>query len=173
MAEVGFGCSVDMWRGDRTENPAGGMAATGIHVLDAMIALQAPIRHVAVLSRCLAVENPVDDTTTVPLDFASGATGRLSTITATAAGWRLRVSGSAVWAEMPDRHPLVMAPASRCSSRVAGHGSRTDPYPGLTDVQPVFRRDLRPPSHHSDQGSTLPLSRVSRRSATCDSAPAP
>lgn len=108
----GFAYSADMWRGNRAENPAGGMAAMGIHVLDAMIALQGPIRRVAVLSRRLAVENPVDDTTTVLLDFASGATGTLSTIMATAASWRLRASGSSGWAEMPDQHRLLVAPVS-------------------------------------------------------------
>jgi predicted dehydrogenase len=106
----GFDYTDDMWRGSRAENPAGGMAAMGIHVLDAMIALMGPVRRVAVLSRRRAVQSQLDDTTAVLLDFASGATGTLSTLMATASGWRLRVAGDAGWAEMPDQDRLLHAP---------------------------------------------------------------
>lgn len=106
----GYDYTNDMWRGSRAENPAGGMAAMGIHVLDAMIALMGPVRRVAVLSRRRAVKSEVDDTTAVLLDFVSGATGTLSTLMATASGWRLRVAGDAGWAEMPDQDRLLHAP---------------------------------------------------------------
>ena len=105
----GYDYGDGMWRGSRDENPAGGMAAMGIHVLDAMIAVMGPVRRVCVLSRRMAVSNGVDDTTTVQLDFTSGATGTLSTLMATASFWRLHVFGSAGWVQMPDQTRLSLA----------------------------------------------------------------
>ena len=105
----GYGYSADMWRGNRTENPAGGMAAMGIHILDAMIATMGPVRRVSVLSRSLAVTSGLDDTTTEHLEFVSGATGLVSTLMATAGFWRLHVFGSEGWAQMPDQSRLITA----------------------------------------------------------------
>jgi predicted dehydrogenase len=103
----GYDYSDDMWRGSSEENPAGGMAAMGIHVLDAMVALLGPVARVSVLSRRLAVTSQLDDTTTVHLDFASGATGILSTLMATGPFWRLHAFGSKGWAQMPDQTRLI------------------------------------------------------------------
>lgn len=98
-----------MWRGSSAENPAGGMAAMGIHVLDAMIALMGPVARVAVLSRRLAVSSHLDDTTAIMMEFASGGTGTLSTLMATAPYWRLHVFGAAGWAQMPDQDRLALS----------------------------------------------------------------
>lgn len=103
----GYDYSDDMWRGSSEENPAGGMAAMGIHVLDAMIALVGPVARVSVLSRRRAVSSQLDDTTTVHLDFASGATGTLSTLMASGPFWRLHAFGSKGWAQMPNQTSLV------------------------------------------------------------------
>ncbi|SIS90286.1 Gfo/Idh/MocA family protein [Paracoccus saliphilus] len=103
----GYDYSDEMWRGSSDENPAGGMAAMGIHILDAMIAVMGRIARVSVLSRRLAVSSQLDDTTTVHLDFASGATGTLSTLMASAPFWRLHVFGSEGWAQMPDQTRLL------------------------------------------------------------------
>lgn len=105
----GYGYSDDMWRGSSEENPAGGMAAMGIHVLDAMIAAMGPVRRVSTLSRRLALSCSLDDTTSVHLEFASGATGTLSTLMATASYWRLHAFGSKGWVQMPDEHRCVTA----------------------------------------------------------------
>jgi predicted dehydrogenase len=105
----GYGYSDDMWRGSTEENPAGGMAAMGIHVLDAMIAALGPIRRVSTLSRRLALTCSLDDTTNVQMEFASGATGSLSTLMATASFWRLQAFGSKGWAHMPEEHRCVIA----------------------------------------------------------------
>lgn len=103
----GYGYTDSMWRGTSAENPAGGMAAMGIHILDAMIALMGPVRRVSTLSRKLAVSSQLDDTTLVHLDFISGATGSLSTLMATARFWRLHVFGAQGWAQMPDETRLA------------------------------------------------------------------
>lgn len=81
----------------------------GIHMLDAMISAFGTVRRVSVVSRRLAVDSGLDDTTNVHLDFASGATGSLSTLMATAPFWRLHVFGSQGWLQMPDQNRLVSA----------------------------------------------------------------
>nr|WP_254368336.1 Gfo/Idh/MocA family oxidoreductase [Paracoccus sp. Z118] len=105
----GYQYTDEMWRGSAAENPAGGMAAMGIHVLDAMIAIMGPVVRVAAISRRLAVSSNLDDTTVIMLEFASGATGSLSTLMATAPFWRLHVFGASGWAQMPDQARLIHA----------------------------------------------------------------
>lgn len=99
----GYGYTDEIWRGSKDENPAGGMAAMGIHILDAMIAVMGPVHRVSTLSKRLAVSSSLDDTTTVMLEFTSGATGLLSTLMATGSYWRLHLFGSRGWALMPDQ----------------------------------------------------------------------
>ncbi len=104
----GYDYSADMWRGTAAENPAGGMAAMGIHMLDAMIHLLGPVESVATLSRRRAVTAPLDDTTNVQLLFKSGATGSLTTLMATETNWRLQLFGAAGWGAMKDQHALEL-----------------------------------------------------------------
>lgn len=104
----GYNYSADMWRGTSAENPAGGMAAMGIHMLDAMIHLLGPVRSVAALSRRRAIDAPMDDTTQVQLDFVCGATGSLTTMMATQSIWRLQLFGSAGWGVLPDQHTVEL-----------------------------------------------------------------
>ena len=105
----GYDYSADMWRGSLDENPAGGMAAMGIHMLDAMIHLLGPVRRVATLSCRRAVEAPIDDTTHVQLEFVSGATGSLTTLMATQTNWRLQLFGASGWAAMKDQQSLEIS----------------------------------------------------------------
>jgi len=102
----GYDYTADMWRGTSAENPAGGMAAMGIHMLDAMIHLLGPVRCVSTLSRRRAVDAPLDDTTNVQLDFESGVTGSLTTLMATAVNWQFQLFGSSGWGAMRDQHTL-------------------------------------------------------------------
>lgn len=134
----GYGYTADMWRGSSAENPAGGMAAMGIHVLDAMIHLLGPLRRVTTRSRRRVLEALVDDTTISLLEFEGGATGSLSTIMATPSHWRLQLFGSKGWAAMPDQARLVV-------STLEGEPSETrfDPADTLTDELEAFARTIR------------------------------
>ena len=105
----GYGYTNDMWRGDTSENPAGGMAAMGIHILDTMIRLLGPVKRVSTISRHVAVPSDVKDVTNVSLDFVSGATGSLSTLMSTASFWRLHLFGSKGWGHMPEQTRLIMS----------------------------------------------------------------
>jgi predicted dehydrogenase len=104
----GYGYTREMWRGDTSENPAGGMAAMGIHILDTMISLLGPVRRVSTISRHVAVPSDLKDVTNVALDFESGATGSLSTLMSTASFWRLHLFGSKGWGHMPNQQQLVL-----------------------------------------------------------------
>lgn len=103
-----FGYSYDstMWRGTASENPAGGMAAMGIHVLDAMVHLMGEVKSVQVMSTRRVLKAEIDDTTGVALRFRSGATGYLSTLMATASHWRLHLYGAEGWITVNDEMNL-------------------------------------------------------------------
>jgi predicted dehydrogenase len=90
------------WRHEPTEGPAGGMTGRGVHVIDAMLYLAGHIEQVTAQSFRLAQDFGMDDTTSMLLRFASGATGSLGTVIATAETWRLQVFGSLAWAEVGD-----------------------------------------------------------------------
>ena len=105
----GYQYTGDMWRGSAAENPAGGMAAMGIHMLDAMIHLLGPVESVATLSRRRAIDAPLDDTTNVQLLFKCGATGSVTTLMATQTNWRLQLFGAAGWGAMKDQQSLELA----------------------------------------------------------------
>ncbi len=96
----GLRYGADSWRAQVDESPAGGMTPMGIHVVDAMINLMGSVDEVTARSDRQFLKIPTDDTTSVMLRFASGATGYLGTLTATAPIWRIQVFGTGGWAEM-------------------------------------------------------------------------
>jgi predicted dehydrogenase len=99
----------DSWRATRPENPAGGMAARGVHNLDCMIDLCGDVAAVCAMSERRQVPIDVDDTTSMLFRFASGVTGYLSTIMATGNFWRMQVYGSKGWVEMHGEHALAIS----------------------------------------------------------------
>jgi predicted dehydrogenase len=103
---LAFGYIPGVWRADAAENPAGGMAAMGIHMVDAMIHLCGPIEAVRAQSQRRVLAIDTDDTTSALLRFAGGMTGTLATIIATPRLWRIQVFGSKGWAHV--RAPGVM-----------------------------------------------------------------
>lgn len=105
----GYQLKPDFWRAKRSEAPAGGMTARGIHVLDGMISLAGPVGSVFAFSdrRKLAVE--LDDTTSMLLRFQSGLTGYLGCVFATANYWRIQAIGTEGWAEMRGERQLLVS----------------------------------------------------------------
>jgi len=102
----GLGYSPGAWRATQAESPAGGMTAMGIHIIDAFLDLAGPIASIRCDSqrKVLAVE--LDDTTSAFVRFAGGATGCMSTLTATGRIVRLQVFGTRGWLHMLDHHIL-------------------------------------------------------------------
>ena len=107
---TGYSLDSSSWRSTRAEAPAGGMTARGIHTLDAMIQIAGPVASVYAFSdkRKLPAEVDMDDTTSMLLKFASGATGSLSTVFVTADLYRVHVFGSKGWIELRGDTELTM-----------------------------------------------------------------
>ena len=97
------------WRGERTNNPAGGMVARGIHCLDAMIHLCGNVESVVVDSDRRHSLADIDDVTTMLLRFKSGVTGYLATLMSTGEYWRMQVFGTKGWIEVKNHNELVVS----------------------------------------------------------------
>ncbi|MEO1679271.1 MAG: Gfo/Idh/MocA family oxidoreductase [Pseudomonadota bacterium] len=109
---VGARYTPDMWRVDPVESPAGGLAGSGIHVIDAMIHLLGPIVSVTAQSDRLVHTIELDDTTNMLLTFASRATGYVTAMTATAPIFRMQVFGDKGWLELRGETDLAWTPVS-------------------------------------------------------------
>ncbi len=107
---VGARYTPDMWRVDPVESPAGGLAGSGIHVIDAMIHLLGPISAVTAQSDRLVHQIELDDTTQMLFRFKSRATGYLTAMTATAPIFRIQVFGENGWLELRDEIHLEWVP---------------------------------------------------------------
>jgi predicted dehydrogenase len=81
------------WRAGEKDAPGGGLTATGIHILDAFVAVAGAARRV----RAHVVSHPPSpepvDTLSVLVDFASGVTGVLCGVRTTPQYWRVHVFG--------------------------------------------------------------------------------
>jgi predicted dehydrogenase len=106
---TGYGLKSGTWRSDRAETPGGGMTARGVHTLDAMINIAGLVTSVYAFSdkRKLPADIDIDDTTSMLLKFAGGATGHLSTVFVTADLYRVFVFGSKGWLEARGDTELV------------------------------------------------------------------
>ena len=96
------------WRSTREESPAGGLAGSGIHMIDAIIGFAGPISTVAAFTARRAVKVPIDDTTAVLFRLACGATASLTNIVATVRSYGIHVFGSAAAAEMRGADQLIV-----------------------------------------------------------------
>ena len=107
---VGGRYQAGMWRVDPEESPAGGMAGSGIHLIDAMIGLLGPINEVFAQSLRLVHDIPFDDTTSMLFRFAGGQSGYLVAMTATAPTTRLQVFGERAAVELRGPSQLEIVP---------------------------------------------------------------
>lgn len=81
------------WRELAEESPGGGLTATGVHVLDAFVALAGPVRR---LRAQLVARDPAPepvDTLSVFVEFANRASGVLCGVRSTPQYWRIHVFG--------------------------------------------------------------------------------
>ena len=99
-APAGLFMAPQSWRADPSEAPAGGMTASGVHNLDAMIHLFGKIDEVYATSLRRAVSYDAEDTTSVMLGFATGMSATLLCCIATAVSYRLAVFGTKGCAEL-------------------------------------------------------------------------
>lgn len=96
----------DNWRLSKTDNPAGPLSATGIHLVDLAIAILGPPTQVWARLATLGSGFANGDTLAITLAFANGATALLTAVLATPFMGRLALLGSQGWMEICDRtHP--------------------------------------------------------------------
>jgi predicted dehydrogenase len=90
------------------ESPAGGMTGTGVHMLDALVALAGPVRRVQAL--LLSHKPPPDphDSLSALLEFASGISSTLAMVRSTPVYFRLHAFGHDASAEALGRTELVL-----------------------------------------------------------------
>lgn len=115
---VGNRYTNDMWRVDPNESPAGGMAGSGIHVIDAMIYLLGRIKEVSAQSFRLVNEISLDDTTNMLFRFESGQTGYLVALTATTPTFRIQVFGEKSKVELIGENILDIQPVDGVQTRM-------------------------------------------------------
>jgi predicted dehydrogenase len=101
------------WRAQPDEAPGGALTAVGVHSLDHMIEFAGRVCD----AHCVTaryVPGPSDDTTTVLLRFASGATGTIFCSVATATNFSFALYGSKGLAEIsrPNLQQFRFVPAS-------------------------------------------------------------
>ena len=96
------------WRSSPEESPAGGMTGTGIHMLDALVALAGPVRHVQTLLLSHKPAPDPQDSLSALLEFASGISGTLAVVRSTPAFFRLHAFGREASAEALGRTDLVV-----------------------------------------------------------------
>jgi predicted dehydrogenase len=96
------------WRYSLEESPGGGMTGTGIHMLDALIALAGSVHRVQAL--LLSHKAPPDphDSLSALLEFTSGISGTLAMVRSTPAYFRLHAFGRNASAEVLGRTDLVL-----------------------------------------------------------------
>jgi predicted dehydrogenase len=136
------------WRGKPDESPWGGMTGRGLHMSDLMIQFAGPIAEVDARSKRQVLSGDLDDTTVMLLGFASGATGYLGSLTATADMFRFRVFGAKGWVELdgPDRLRLALI----------GEAERIIDYP-KTDIE---RAELDAFAEAVTSGAAFPVTRA-------------
>jgi predicted dehydrogenase len=108
--------ALDNWRAAAEEAPAGAFTAVGVHALDHMIEFAGCVHDVrCVTSR--AYTGRSDDTTTIMLRFAGGATGLLFCSVATATNFQFTVYGTRGLAEIsrPDLSRFRFVPTAKAA----------------------------------------------------------
>ncbi len=119
------------WRLSSEHAPAGGMTATGIHLLDIATALFGPAQDVSVASATLASNITNGDTSCALVRYKSGATAYVSTMMATPFISRIAVFGRDGWMEIRDK-AHVENPQGWIVTRCKKGGE-----PTMTEVKPT------------------------------------
>lgn len=97
------------WRSNGTESPAGGLAGAGIHMIDLIVHLMAPVKRVSALSCRQVLQIEMDDTTAALLELENGASATLVSLMATVPEFRLKLFGTEAAAELDGEHSLTIS----------------------------------------------------------------
>lgn len=104
------GRPADHWRYARTEGPSPPFTGMGIHLTDAFVGLAGRVLRLRAVANS-PVPNPPRNVIAIQLEFASGASGFVTAISATPYYGRFTVFGSEGWAEArEEEHPEQPVP---------------------------------------------------------------
>lgn len=110
----------DNWRVKATEAPAGGMTATGIHLLDLSVRLLGRAESVLCICEQLSSDLPQGDTVAAYVKFAGGGTSYVSASLANPFMSRFTVYGSKGWIDIRDKAHVEAPDGWVVTSAMAG-----------------------------------------------------
>ncbi len=141
------------WRLSAENAPAGGMTATGVHLLDIATALFGAAADVSVASATLASTIPNGDTSCALVRYKSGATAYVATMLATPFISRVALFGRDGWMEIRDK-AHVENPQGWIVTRC-----RKGEEPTMTEVKPTeaVRANLEAFAHACEGKAAYPI----------------
>lgn len=110
----------DNWRVKATEAPAGGMTATGIHLLDLSVRLLGRAESVLCICEQLSSDLPQGDTVAAYVKFAGGGTSYVSASLANPFMSRFTAYGSKGWIDIRDKAHVEAPDGWVVTSAMAG-----------------------------------------------------
>lgn len=108
------------WRLKADQAPAGGMTATGIHLLDLSVRLLGPAESVLCICEQLSSDLPQGDTVAAYVKFAGGGTSYVSASLANPFMSRFTVYGSKGWIDIRDKAHVEAPDGWVVTSAIAG-----------------------------------------------------
>lgn len=134
------------WRLKADQAPAGGMTATGIHLLDLSVRLLGPAQSVLCICENLSSDLPQGDTVAAYVKFRGGGTSYVSASLANPFISRFAVFGSRGWVDIRDKAHVEAPDGWIVTSAMQGGPIRTEEIPAAEPVKDnlvAFARAIR------------------------------
>jgi len=125
----------DNWRLNADQAPAGGMTATGIHLLDLSVRLLGPAESVLCICEQLSSDLPQGDTVSVYVKFKGGGTSYVSASLANPFMSRFTVYGAKGWIDIRDKAHVEAPEGWVVTSAMAGGPITTVEVPQAEPVK--------------------------------------
>jgi predicted dehydrogenase len=125
----------DNWRLKADQAPAGGMTATGIHLLDLSVRLLGPAERVWCVCEQLSSDLPQGDTVAAYVKFRGGGTAYVSASLANPFVSRFAVFGSKGWVDIRDKAHVEMPEGWVVTSAMGGGPITTKEVPPAEPVK--------------------------------------
>ena len=141
----------DNWRLKAEQAPAGGMTATGIHLLDLSVRLLGPAQNVWCVCEQLSSDLPQGDTVAAYVKFRGGGTSYVSASLANPFVSRFAVFGSKGWIDIRDKAHVEAPDGWVVTSATAGGPITTVEVPPAEPVKDnlvSFARAVRGIEHY-------------------------
>ncbi|MBX5452518.1 MAG: Gfo/Idh/MocA family oxidoreductase [Acidobacteriia bacterium] len=136
----------DNWRLNAEHAPAGGMTATGIHLLDLSVRLLGPAESVWCICERLSSDLPQGDTVAAFIKFRHGGTAYVSASLANPFISRFAVFGARGWVDIRDKAHVEAPDGWIVTSAITGGPTRTVEVPPAEPVKDnlvAFARAIR------------------------------